>query len=407
MVAKLVIVGDGVAGVVAARTIARMRPEARIDLYGCESHYYYRRPRLWEYLSGQIAEEDLRSYPPTWYRERGIRVHRGERVTGIAPEGSRITLADGRTPSYDRLLLATGSHPCVPPIPGIEKEGVFTLRTIEDARRIRACARRARKAVVIGGGLLGLETARALSILGLGVTVLELFPRLLPRQLDAEGAAVLAKKMEQMGLTVVTGAVTKAILGEDRAEGVLLSSGEHIHAGLFLISAGVLPNVALAQQARLTIGRGVIVDEYMRSSCENIYAAGDVAEYRGKLPSIIPAAIAQGRVAGMHMADGDPKPYRGVTPSYVLKSVGISLMSIGITDPQGGEYQELRRADDAGQRYRKLVLKDGRLVGAIMVGETEGTDTIRRLIADGAEVSGYAERLLDGSYDQPCVSARL
>jgi nitrite reductase (NADH) large subunit len=407
MVAKLVVVGDGVAGVVAARTIARTRPEAQIDVYGCESHYFYRRPRLWEYLAGQIEEEDLRSYPPAWYRERGIRVHRGEPVTRIDSVDSRIALADGTTSSYDRLLLATGSHPCVPPIPGADKEGVFTLRTIEDARRMRICARSAKEAVVIGGGLLGLETARALSILGLRVTVLELFPRLLPRQLDAEGAAILAKKIEQIGLIVVTGAVTQAILGSDRVEGVVLSTGEEIRAGMILISAGVLPNVVLAQQAGLVIGRGVIVDEYMRSSSEDIYAAGDVAEYRGQLPSIIPVATAQGIVAGMHMADGDPKPYRGTPPSYVLKAVGISLISIGITSPQGEQYQELRRTDGAGQRYRKLVLKDGRLVGAVMVGETAGADTIRRLIADGAEVSSYAERLLDGSYDQQSMSGPL
>jgi len=184
-------VGDGVAGVVAARTIARVRPEAEVHIYASEPHYYYSRPRLWEFLAGEIEEEALRFYTPAWYRERGIQVHPGARVDRLIPERRQAALADGQTVSYDRLLLATGSHPFVPPIPGVEKEGVFTLRTIEDARAMRAYAQDGAQAVVIGGGLLGLEAARALRILGLEVTVVEMLPRLLPRQLDAEGAALL------------------------------------------------------------------------------------------------------------------------------------------------------------------------------------------------------------------------
>jgi nitrite reductase (NADH) large subunit len=399
MVARLVIVGDGVAGVAAARTIARLRPEAGIEIYSSESHYYYSRPRLWEFLAGAIHEEALYFYPPVWYQERGIRVHLGTRITRLVPECRQVSLADGQVAFYDRLLLATGSHPFVPPIPGVEKEGVFTLRTIEDARRMRTYARGARRAVAVGGGLLGLETARALSTLGLEVTVVELLPRLLPRQLDIAGAALLTKMIEGMGLHVVTGAAIQAITGHDRAEGVILKSGDIVPADLILISCGVRPTVSLARQAGLTISRGVVVDEYMRTSAEDVYAAGDVAEFDGQVPCIIPVAIAQGRVAGTHMAGGDPEPYQGTVLSYILKVVGIDLTSMGVIAPEGEGYQELRRVDEAGQRYKKFVLRDGRLVGAILLGEKEGVGSISRLIGEGVDVSAHTERLLDDSFD--------
>jgi nitrite reductase (NADH) large subunit len=405
LVIRHVIVGDGVAGVVAARTIARVRPEAEVHIYASEPHYYYSRPRLWEFLAGGIEEEALRFYPPAWYQERGIHVHRGTRVDRLIPERRQAGLTDGQMVSYDRLLLATGSHPFVPPIPGVEKEGVFTLRTIEDARGMRTCAQEARHAVVIGGGLLGLETARALRILGLEVTVVEVFPRLLPRQLDAEGAALLADMIEEMGLRVITGASIQAIAGYDRARGVVLRTGETVPGDLVLVSAGVRPNLGLAREAGLIINRGVVVDEYMRTSAENVYAAGDVAEFQGQVPCIIPVAIEQGRVAGMHMAGGDPKPYRGIVPSYTLKVVGIDLTSVGVIIPEGEGYEEHRRVDEAGYRYRKIVLKDGRLVGAILLGETEGMGSMSRLISEGVDLSAHAERLLDDDFDLQSLMA--
>lgn len=270
---------------------------------------------------------------------------------------------------------------------------------------MRTCAQEARHAVVIGGGLLGLETARALRILGLEVTVVEVFPRLLPRQLDAEGAALLTDMIEEMGLRVITGGSIQAIAGHDRVRGVVLKTGETVPGDLVLVSAGVRPNLGLAREAGLITNRGVVVDEYMRTSAENVYAAGDVAEFQGQVPCIIPVAIEQGRVAGMHMVGGDPKPYRGIVPSYTLKVVGIDLTSVGVIVPEGEGYEEHRRVDEAGYRYRKIVLKDGRLVGAILLGEREGMGSISRLISEGVDLSAHAERLLDDDFDLQSLMA--
>jgi nitrite reductase (NADH) large subunit len=396
---RLIIAGNGVAGVTAARTIARVNPEARIEIYSSEPYHYYIRPRLWEFLAGKIEQEDLYAYPPEWYQRQGIEVHLGKQLVRLDPDRRAITLVDGRVVSYERLLLSTGGHPLVPPIPGVEKEGVFTLRTVDDAVRMKAHAKDDRQAIAVGGGLLGLETARALRLSGLKVTVVELLPRLLPRQLDAEGAALLTGMIEAMDIQVMTGAAIQAIAGDDRARGVVLQSGEMIPGELILISAGIRPNVQLAREAGLAVGRGVVVDEYLRTSVEEVYAAGDAAEFRGRSYGNIPAAVEQGRVAGMHMAGGAPEPYQGTVPAYTLKIVGIDLTSVGMILPEGEGYQELRWMDEASGRYKKFVLRDGRLVGAILLGERGGVGAVVQLISSGVDISYYADRLLVEDFD--------
>jgi nitrite reductase (NADH) large subunit len=323
----------------------------------------------------------------------------GAPVTQLDPASRELTLHDGRIVPYDQLLLATGSHPFVPPIQGVAKDGVFTLRTIEDAMAMRTYAQGARRAIAIGGGLLGLETARALRMLGLEVTVLELFSRLLPRQLDDEGASLLARLLQDMGLEVVTGALTEAILGEGRAQGVALKNGDVIQGDLILISAGVRPNLKLPQEAGLAVNRGVIVDDHLRTSAEGIYAVGDVAEHQSQVYGIIPACIEQARVAGAHMAGGEAEPYSGTVPSNTLKIVGIDLTSIGTVNPDGEGYQELFWLREPDCCYKKFVLKDGRLVGAILLGLRSDVTSINRLIASRVDVSAHVDRLLDDDFD--------
>ncbi len=396
---RFVIIGNGVAGITAARTIAQFRPSAEIAVYTQETHPYYSRPRLWEFLAGEIEQGDLTFYPDSWYQRRGIQVHLGSPVTRLDPDRRELTLHDGRVVPYDQLLLATGSHPFLPPIAGINQEGVFTLRTIEDALAMQAYAKGARRAIAIGGGLLGLETARALRMLGLEVTVLELFSRLLPRQLDDEGAGVLARIIGAMGLEVVTGALTEAILGEGRATGVALKGGDLIEGDLILVSAGVRPNLKLPHAAGLAVNRGVIVDDYLRTSADGIYAVGDVAEHQGQVYGIIPACVEQARVAGAHMAGAEVVPYTGTIPSNTLKIVGIDLTSIGTANPDGEGYVELSWLKAPDCCYKKFVLKDGRLVGAILLGLRGDVTTISQLIANQVDLSAYQDRLLDEDFD--------
>ena len=392
---RCVIVGNGVAGVTAARALSEAGAE--VEIYTQETHHYYPRPRLQRFLAGEMELEDLYFYPSAWYEERGIAVHLGVEVTGLDPAARRILLADGRRVAYDRLLLAAGSRPFIPPIEGVDREGVFSLRTIEDALAIKRWAEGAERAVVVGGGLLGLEAARALRALGLKVTVLERGPYLLPRQLDAQGGALLRGLVEDMGIEVVLEASSQAILGDGRATGVLLQDGRKVEGDLILISTGIRSNVELAREAGLEVNRGVVVDERLRTNAEDVYAAGDVAEFQGRVYGIIPAAMEQAKAAALNML-GQETSYQGTVPSNVLRVVGIDCASIGVVHPPEGEgYRELRKSE-AGV-YKKLVLKDGRLVGAILLGDRKDVAPISRLIRREADVSRYVERLLDEDFD--------
>ena len=433
---RFVIIGNGVAGVTAARVLSAPLPPnpstllragaggiegggAEVEVYTQEANHYYPRPRLQSFLAGEIELEELPLYPPDWYEKRGITVHLRAEVVGLDPRTKRIALADGRQVPYDRLLLATGSRPFIPPIEGADKGGVFTLRTIEDALAIKKRTERAKRAVVVGGGLLGLEAARALRVLGLEVTVLERGPYPLRRQLDAEGGGLMGELIEAMGIEVALNASCRAILGDGtssptlaapppsppklggkeggQATGVLLQDGRRIDGDLILVSAGVRCNVRLAQEAGLEVNRGVVVDEHLRTSAEDIYAAGDVAEFRGRLYGIIPACLEQARVAAVNMLGREQAKYQGTIPSNVLQVVGVDCVSIGVVHPEEGSCQELRKSE-AGV-YKKLVLKDGRLVGAILLGDKKDVAPISRLIRAGVDVSRYAERLLSDDFD--------
>ena len=239
--------------------------------------------------------------------------------------------------AYDRLLLANGSHPNIPPFAGTDKEGVFSLRTLADALTIREYARNVGQAVIIGGGLLGLEAARGLSVLGPKVTVVEFFSRLLPRQLEPQAADVLQKLIEAMGISVVIEAATEAILG-GAVTGIRLNGGREIAAEQVLISAGIRSNIQLAQDAGIQINRGVMVDDRMQTSAPHVWAAGDVAEFDGRTWGIVIAAAEQARVAAANMiADVThaPATYVDIVPSNTLKVVGIDLTSIGLVNPGG------------------------------------------------------------------------
>jgi len=404
---RYIVVGNGVAGVTAAQSIVRADPTAEVHIFGAEPYPYYRRPRLWEFIAGEVEQDALYFRPLEWYAERGIHVHLGVRATSLDPSAHCLTLSDGSIAEYDRLLLATGGRPFVPPFEGTGREGVFTLCTLDDALAMKTYALDVRRAAVIGGGLLGLETARALRSAGLEVTVIEFAPYLLPRQLDAEGAQVLQALLEAQGLLFLTNAATEAILGDGHARGVRLKDGRVVDGELVLISTGIRSRLELAREAGLEVNRGVVVDEQLRSSAADVYAAGDAAEFEGRVYGIIPAAIEQAQVAAANMvADpstssgrGGSTTYSGTMPANTLKVVGIDLTCLGEATATGDEFAILSRADPASGVYRRLALRKGKIVGAILLGDTQSVRPVRQLIATGRDVSAYSERLLDESFD--------
>jgi nitrite reductase (NADH) large subunit len=396
---KHVIVGNGVAGATAAQSIVRADPSAEVHIFGAEPYLYYRRPLLWEFIAGQIEQDELIFRPPEWYAQRGIHLHLGVPATTLDPAAHRLTLADGSQADYDRALLATGGRPFVPPCEGTDKEGVFTLRTLDDARAIKAYAQQVATAVVIGGGLLGLETARALHTAGLDVTVVEFFPYLLPRQLDQEGAQVLQSLLEAQGLRVITGATTEAVLGNVCADCIRLKDRRIVAGDLVLFSTGIRSEVSLAQEAGLEVNRGIVVDGHLQASAEDVFAAGDAAEFDGLVYGIIPPAIEQARVAAANMVAPGSTTYTGTLPTTTLKVAGAELTSLGECVVEGDEYTQLRHADPATGHYRKVVLRDGHIVGAILLNDRERTKPATQLVERGVDVSAFTDRLLDDDFD--------
>lgn len=360
-----IIIGCGVAGISAAVNIRKLDPTGNITIFSDESYPFYARIRLPEIIAGEINPEGLIIYSPDWYTQNKIELHLNEPIIEFDPQNNQITSIKGHRYSYDYLLLATGSHPQLPPIDGLDKEGVFTLRSIKDALTIKEYAKKSRKAILIGGGLLGLEAGNGLRKAGLEVKVIEFFPRLLPRQMDIPGAEILKKQMEEMRFHFYLDAKTKEILGDKRVEGALLSDGQKIEGDLVLISAGITIKPFL--NIDLKLKKGVIVDDRMRTSIDNIYAAGDLVEHRGIFYGIWPASQQQGVAAGINMAGGD-KIYEGTVPSNTLKVVGIDLVSAGEIDVEG-KYNSLIKKDTEKYIYRKLVMKDEVPVGCILLGD--------------------------------------
>jgi len=397
---KVIIIGNGIAGVTAARTLREQDPEVEIEIYTEEEHHFYPRPQLIELLAERVSPERAILYNESWYRDRGIVVHLKSPVVELEPEWGRIALQDGTKVGYDKLLLATGARPYLPEIPGIDREGVFTLRTLGDALKLQETAKSAKELIVIGGGLLGLEAARALcATTGVQAYVLERRGWPLSRQLDREGGALLMERLREMNVEIVTEAQSVQILGEGRVRGVELSDGRVIDGDLVLITTGIKPNGELAQQAGLEVNRGIIVDWHLQTSAPEIYAAGDVAEFDGKVYGIIPAALEQARVAALNISEQETE-YTGTVLSNTLHVAEVALFSVGeVAPPPDASYEGLRAQDEEGGTYKKLVFKDDRLVGAILLGTKKNSVQLARLIATGRELSGYREELLTEDFD--------
>jgi nitrite reductase (NADH) large subunit len=335
-------------------------------------------PALPEYLAGEKQADQIFIYPWKWYEQHRINLHLDTQVTRIDAARKIVKTAQRESFSFDKLLLATGGISFIPPMQGADSPGVFTLKTLADADRLKQAAAAARTAVLIGGGLLGLEAGNGLRKSGLKITVVEFFPRLLPRQMDVAGAAILQSQMEDMGFTFYLGAKTREIAPVPGGLEVRLESGEKLTGDLVLISAGVRPDLTLAQALGLDLDKGVKVDDTMKTSRDDIYAAGDLIEHRGRLYGIWPAAMEQGKVAGAAMA-GQAGRYEGTLPSNVLKVVGIDLVAAGEIDADG-KLEAIVRKDEAQKTYRKLVIQDNLLVGAILLGDIRGSAEIQMAI---------------------------
>jgi len=386
-----IIIGNGVAGTTAAETIRKNDPQGDIKIFTEEGYPFYSRIRLMEYLAGEVELSKLQIRSNQWYQDRKIQLFLNSKVQDIGREKKEIITASGSRFPFDKLLLANGSYSFVPPITGAEKQGVFTLRNIQDALAIKTFATGKTKVLLIGGGLLGLEVGNSLRKTGLAVTVAEFFPRLLPRQTDPACGALLQGRLEQMGLTFYLGVQSKEILGDEKVTGLLLTDGRGIDTDLIIISAGVRPNLELAQKLGINIGKGVPVSDTLETEIPDIYAAGDSIEHRGMLYGIWPASEKQGQVAGLNMA-GIKTDYSGTTFSNQLKVAGIDLLAAGDIDPDNKLEAIIEQNQETGT-YRKLVLQENRLIGCLLFGTLEGKKKILKALDEKKDITAFKDKI--------------
>jgi NADPH-dependent 2,4-dienoyl-CoA reductase/sulfur reductase-like enzyme/ferredoxin len=396
---RVVVLGNGIAGVTAADHVRRRHPECEIALVADEPHPLYNRMGINRLIYGRSAMAGLYLNPDAWYDERRIETWLNTRAVRIDRGAREVELGTGERLPYDRLILALGSSAMVPRIDGFGGRGTFVVRSAEDALSIRAFAQRewCREALIAGGGLLGLEAGYALHKLGLHASILERSDRLLRRQLDDRASEYLRRYLEGLGISIVTRAETAAALGDERLSEVLLRDGRALPADLLLVCAGITPNVELAREAGLSVERGVLVDDAMRTDDARIFAAGDVAEHRGQVHGLWPAAVEQAEVAA-RVALGEDAAYRGTVPVTILKVVGIELTSMGRFVEEPGD-EAIVLEDEAASHYRKLVIVDGRIAGAILLGSAGDASPVVTAVKRGYDVSGLMGDLRAGRWD--------
>lgn len=389
---RSVIVGGGVAGISAAMDVAR-RGLGEVIVLSDETYPYYYRPQLTEFLAGNLSLERLIRRPLSWYQERGIDVRLGTRAARLLPDAKSVVLQGGDEIGYDRLLLAMGSVPIVPPLPGADKQGIYTWRTLEDTLAMEKMATMCQDIIVVGGGLLGLELARGLRGFCSSITVLEYFPRLMPRQLDEDGARLLQSFVTSQGINIIVGAQIDGLTGGEHVTGAHLVDGRQFRANSVVVAAGVRPSAGIAKDAGIAVERGIVVDEHMATSTPDIYAAGDVASFKGYSWAIAPIAQAQARIAAANMA-GEPLTYDAVVPSTTLKVVGIDVSSVGLVNPENDSYLEVRALDHDAGTYKKIVIQDGTIVGSIVINDRELAQDLEARIAARASLTADEARAI-------------
>jgi nitrite reductase (NADH) large subunit len=375
---------------IAARALGRYA----VAIIGDEPRLAYNRVLLSSVLAGEIASQEIELQSAKWWRDRGVTLSYGRAATSVDLQSRRVVLADGRLVPFAKLVFATGSQPLRLNVPGADLPGVHTFRDSRDVDLLLKLAAGQKRAVVIGGGLLGLEAAYGLAKAGAPVTLVHLMDRLMERQLDAPGAALLKRLVEEKGIDVRLNASTKAIFGDGKVQGIELADGTLIAAEAVIFAAGIRPNAAIAQAAGIAVGRGIVVDDRLATSADGVYALGECAEHRGTCYGLVEPAYEQAKVLADNLA-GRSASYPGSVLSTNLKVSGVSVFSAG--DFVGGEgTQAIVLSDTRQGTYKKLVIADGRLTGAILIGDTQDALWYLELIRSRASIRAFRSDLMFG-----------
>jgi len=394
---RLVLVGNGMAGM---RTIdeilARAGERFEIEVIGAEPHPNYNRILLSAVLAGEKEIDDIVLYSGEWYERNHIRLALGEAVVKLDAGAKIVTTTLGRAVSYDKLVLATGSRPVVPPVAGLDLPGVCAFRNIADLELMRDASRHGGRAVVAGGGLLGLEAAFGLMKRGMTVTVVHLMPTLMERQLDKAAGLLLERDLERSGITVLTRAQPETVVGNNRVKAVQLADGRELPADLVVFAVGVRPNIDLARAGGLDVNRGIIVDDFMATSEPDIFAVGECVEHHGQTFGLVGPLWEQARICAAVLCGEAPGPYVAPAPHTSLKVTGVDVFSAGVLEARDDGDEEITVRDAGPGQYKKLILRDGRVAGAILYGEIADGPWFVDLIESKRNIAALRGRLIFG-----------
>lgn len=393
---KLVVIGNGMAGMRTVEELLKRTGRYQITVFGAEPHTNYNRIMLSSVLAGDKSIDEIVINRREWYDEHGIELITGDAAISIDPAAKTVTSASGLTVRYDKLLLATGSKPLAPPIPGLKLPGVCAFRDIADVEKMIAASQTHRRAVVIGGGLLGLEAAWGLKKRGMSVALVHLMPTLMERQLDIAAGQLLQRDLDRRGIAFFTNGQTEEILGDERAEGVRLADGREIPADLVVLAIGIRPNIDLPKSAGLEVNRGIVVTDEMRTSDPDVYAVGECVEHRGQVFGLVAPLWDQAKACAAQLAGDRDVLFASKALATSLKITGVDVYSAGALMAADESDDEITLRDDRRGMYKKIVLRGDKLVGAVLYGDVADGPWYLRLMQAGTDISTMRELLVFG-----------
>lgn len=383
------------AATTALREIRTMNSEVEIDVFSDERYPYYPKPNLIDLVAGKRTISETIRYDFDWYKKQSANLMTSKPVTQIKKESMAVVTTSTTHRNYDSLLVAVGCVPFVPPFEGLSKRNVYVVRTLDDALDIKEAVKGSARAIVVGGGILGIELAAAMKAIGGNPIVVTNIETLLPQQLDETGSKILLYHLGKMGLPVVRGFSCVKISGDSASDGIVSDKGDKIDGDLVIVATGVRSNTQIAKDSDIKVSRGIVANDYMQTSAHSIFAAGDCMEWNNQWYGIIPWATATARVAANNMLNYGSMKFEGIIASNTLQVVGIDLSSIGEINPKSSEYEVLFSVDEAKGTYYKAVLKDGIIVGAISLGNRKIAMKLRGLVSRKMNVSDIKQSLFE------------
>lgn len=396
---KYVIIGNSAAAIGAVEGIRKVDQQGSITLISSEPYHTYSRPLISYWLGGQVTEDNMVYRKLDFYEKNHVETILGVAATGIDTQGKQVLLADGRQINYDQVLIATGGKPFVPPTPGLDKSNVHTFIKMDDVKALKELAVPGSKAVIIGAGLIGLKAAEGLAKLGVEITVVELANRVLSAILDEEAAGTVQAHLERQGIKFELNTTVESVAGQAQATAVKLTNGNTLACDFLIVAIGVIPNIDVVANTDIKLNRGIQVDDTLATNVDGVFAAGDVSEgydviyQTNRVLPILPNAYRQGEVAGMNMAR-QVTHYAGGFAMNAIGFFGMTMITAGIIKPEGEEFEVLTQGTIQPPQYKKVVLRDNKIVGFIFLNSIDRAGILTDLIASQEDVSSFKQYLL-------------